>query len=255
MSSPEGHPSPWSREGQDAPQVNYGNYGQPGHGQPVWPGYQGYQGYQPPPPPPPPIPPQRKRHTRLWVTLGAAVAVLIGFIVWGAARETWSTTSTSGSGTQSAAASGTTKVVTASDHKSQLTVPQSWVDLPARFRNDAAVIQLGDPVREQYVVVVPNAKGDFKDFDGFVSAIVDNADTAVQEAAVGKPSDLSIGGLSAVRFEVTGKSGGVRAVFWFTLVEGKGAYYSVIGWTLPSKRDEAQAPITEAASTFREVTP
>jgi hypothetical protein len=144
-------------------------------------------------------------------------------------------------------------VVTASDKKSQLTVPASWKDVPKSFRSDLAVIQLGDLRREQYIVVVTQHKEDFESLAAFSDATVSAAKGVLIGADVGDPRNLTIGGLSAVQYQITGKAAGVNVVFWYTLVEGQHGYYQLAAWTLPSKRTEAEPTIIEVINSFREL--
>ncbi|HEV8559679.1 MAG TPA: hypothetical protein VGR06_25355 [Actinophytocola sp.] len=194
----------------------------------------------------------------LWVAFGVVMALVVGAAIWGAVAETRSHGSAAappaggGSG-QSGVNQGQTTVVTASDKKSQLTVPASWKDVPPSFREELAVIQLGDLRREQYVVVVTLDRDDFEDFDAFSAAMLEGAQHALDDAAVSEPRNLTIGGLQAVQYEISGKAEGIKIVFWYTMVAGKNGFYQVVAWTLPSKRTEAEPTITEVINSFREL--
>ena len=238
MTFPGEPPNPWSREGQGTA---------PGQ----------YQ-YQAPPPYYPPPPPRTRRKVTLWVGFGVLMAMVVGAAIWGAIAETRSENS-SGSASPavgspgSTVTSGQTVVVTATDKKSQLTVPVSWKDVPKSFKSDMAVIQLGDLRREQYMVVLTLDRSDFEDFTTFTGAMVDGAKSAIEGAEVGPPRGLTIDGLSAMQYQITGKANGIKIVFWYTMVDGKNGYYQLVGWTLPSKKAEAEPVITEVTSSFREL--
>jgi hypothetical protein len=245
MSFPGEPPNPWSREAQSG----------------QWPASGPYQApppYQPQPFGPPPPPPRSPRGRVLWVAFGVVMALVVGAAIWGAVAETRSHGSAaappagSGSG-QSAVDQGQTTVVTASDKKSQLTVPASWKDVPPSFREELAVIQRGDLRREQYVIVATLDRDDFEDFDAFSAAMLEGAQGALDEAEVGQPRNLTLGGLPAVQYEITGKAQGIKVVFWYTMVSGKNGFYQVVAWTLPSKRAEAEPTITQVISSFREL--
>jgi hypothetical protein len=226
-------PNPWSREGQ-----SYQWTPQPVYQQPVYP---------PLPPPPPP----RRRARWPWVAVGVVLALVVGAAIWGAVAETRSGPSVAGPAL--GASQGATTVVTASDKKSQLTVPVSWQDVPKSFRNDLAVIQLGDLRREQYILVVTQHKEDFGSLEAFSEASVEATRSALTGADVSAPRELTIGGLSALQYEITGRAAGVNVVFWYTLVAGKNAFYQVAAWTLPSKRAEAEPTIVQVINSFREL--
>lgn len=222
----------------------------------------GYEpAYQPYPPPVPPPPPPRNRRVLLWIGLGVAGAALLGGAIWGAIAESRPDgPSSGGSGTgsgpgQSEVTTGDSKVVTASDRKSQITVPTSWRDVPENFRNEVAVIQLGNLRREQYVLVISASKADFEDFGGFEEACLEEAEMAIEDADVGARRALEIGGLPATQYEVSGKVSGLRVVFWYTMVEGRNGFYQVLAWTLPSRKAEAEPTLRDVINSFREVEP
>lgn len=211
------------------------------------------------PPPPPPPPPPRGRPVALWVGLAVLVVVLagaaIGIAIELGGSESGSPRPTGSGGRPSAAQSGETKVVTATDNKSQLTVPKQFAELPAAHRNEVAVIQLGEPLRERYVMVITDNRGDFADFTAFQRAVLAGTTALVNDAEVGDPATLTVGGLPSVRHEINGTIEGIKVVYWFTMVDGKNGYYQVITWTLPSKKDEAKPVLDEVVNSFREMPP
>ncbi|HEU5474709.1 MAG TPA: hypothetical protein VFV67_29025 [Actinophytocola sp.] len=60
-----------------------------------------------------------------------------------------------------------------------------------------------------------------------------------------------MGGRPAVQYVITGTSEGINAVSWQTMVEGEHSYFQVVGWTVPSRRAEAEATILEVINTCR----
>ncbi|HEV2779841.1 MAG TPA: hypothetical protein VGX25_10630 [Actinophytocola sp.] len=221
-----------------------------------------HQSHQPPQPPyfaPPPPPPVRKRPIALWIGLGLLAVAILGGAILGAIAESRpdrSSDASSGSPTaarQRGVTTGDTKVVTASDNSCQLTVPTTWKDVPASWRNEHAVIQLGNGRQEQYVLVVSAAKDDFDDFVAFEEAALSDVDLGMEDGEVSQPRPITVGGLPAARYEISAKLSGVRVVFWYTLVDGKNGYYQIATWTLRSKRDEAEGPLGDVVATFREL--
>lgn len=249
MSYPPSQPESWPGSGQ-----------QPGQWQPSY-----YQ--QPSYPAPPPPPPPRKKPVALWVGIGVLVAVILGGGAWllidqnksdnpAQSGSTTSRTPTSGSSTgtkktEPPPADG--KVITSSDKRSEITVPQSWQDLPEKFRNADAVIQQGDQRQEHYVMVITDEKKDFDDFAAFERAIVANTKEGLEDVTIGDPRQLTVGELSATQYLVTGKVDGLKIVYWFTLVDGKNGYHQIVAWTLPSRQSDAEGPIFEVIESFREV--
>jgi hypothetical protein len=271
MTLPGDQPSPWSREGDWISQNQPDQL--PSHKpDPQFPQYPPPPAADPPPasypqpqlnplpglyPPPAPYqPPPRRRRTGLWVALGVVAAVLVGLAMWGVIADNRAHPAGSGSGSRQdpVTSGGTTKVVTATDQKSQLTVPLSWNDVPASFKSDLAKIQVGDLRREQYVLVTTANTADFEDFTAFTDATIQAVRGLVDGAEVGEPRPLTMNGqLNAVRYQVTGNAAGVKAVFWYTLIEGKRGFYGVLGWTLPSLKSEAEPVILTVVDSFREL--
>jgi hypothetical protein len=146
-----------------------------------------------------------------------------------------------------------TKVVVAKDGKSQITVPQSWTQFPKFMRTKGVEIEQGNPLREQYVIVVTDSKQDFVDFDAYVDVVRDLA-TEMDDFRVIRTQKLRLDGLPAVRVQYSATIEGVKVIYWDTAVRGKKAFYEVIGWTLRSQRTESGPGIVRVLNSFRETT-
>jgi hypothetical protein len=271
MTQPEGQPSPWSQEGvwtsEDQPATGTpapfyppAPTPPPSAPPPFYPTPPAPPPGSPPPTYPPPYQPAPpKKRTGLWIALGVVAALVVGVAMWAIISDNRAHPVNAGGGgapssAQGGTAVGETKVVTSRDQKSQLTVPVAWQDVPASFKNEVAEIQLGDLVREQYIMVITDSVGDFIDFGGFLDATRENARAMVTGADIGEQHTLTVGGLNAVQYEVGGTVEGIKVVFWFTMVEGKRGFYQVLGWTLPSRRTDAEPIIKKAIESFRELT-
>ena len=193
-----------------------------------------------------------------WVGLSVALVALVGAATWGAIEETRSSSASAGSTpdsgpSQRTVPSGNTKVVTAKDAKSQVTVPDSWQDMPEEFGTELAAIQLADLRKAQYIVVITGAMADFDSLEDFADACLTEVEVQLENAKVGDRRDLTIGGLRAAQHQVTGKYEGVKLVYWFTMIEGKNGFYQVVGWTLPSRQTVAEPVILDVINSFREL--
>jgi hypothetical protein len=269
MTQPDDRPNPWSREGvwqnEPAPPVyppvpETSNTPSEGNPPPFYPAAPTPPPAAPPPfypqqpYPPAPPPPPRKGRVGLWVALGLAVAVLVGAAMWAVIADNDAhPVESSGSSGRGSVPSSETKVVTAKDQKSQLTVPAAWKDVPESFKNELATLQVGDLPQSQFVLVVTASTTDFDDFEAFADAVVEEARTLVTESDVGAARKLTIGGLNAQQHEVNGKVNGVKLTYWFTVVEGKRGYYEVVGWTLPSRKSDSEPVILGVIDSFREL--
>jgi hypothetical protein len=146
-------------------------------------------------------------------------------------------------------------VIIATDNKSQITVPDTWTPFPPKYRNDIAVIEMGDIRHERYVMVISYAKADIADLAAFEQVVLENTKVIVQDAAVGARRTLTIGELPAAQYVITGTVAGVKVVYWYTLVDGKSGWYEVVGWTLQSKKDQEEGQIGQVINSFREIAP
>ena len=64
---------------------------------------------------------------------------------------------------------------------------------------------------------------------------------------------LEINGYPALRHEITGTVDLTRLMYVQTTIEGKDAFYQVLGWTLASRADKARGFFDTATETFREL--
>jgi hypothetical protein len=76
--------------------------------------------------------------------------------------------------------------------------------------------------------------------------------TTLADSDVGAPKRVTVGDLQAVQYEVSATTIGIKIIYWFTVVEGKNGFYQIVGWTLPSRKAEAEPPIQEVIHSFRE---
>jgi hypothetical protein len=199
----------------------------------------------------------------LWVGIAVLVAVVVAGGTWflldrnntdGSPGQASTSTRapSSSSGRPSTEPADKTKVIAATDNKSELTVPSTWTDLPAAYRNDVAVIQQGEARREQYAMVITDDKSDFTDFAAFEKAVLEGTKSLLEAVEVGERSDLTVGDLPAAQYEVKGTVEGTKIVYWFTMVNGSNGYYQVITWTLPSRQDEAKPVFDKVVDSFKE---
>jgi hypothetical protein len=204
-----------------------------------------------PVPPWTPPPPRNARRRGWWIAFAVALTAVIGGAIWGAVAEINSTSAARGS--DSVTDGSPTKVITATDRKSQVTVPSNWEDAPTQFKNAEASIQVGDLTRGEYVAVFTDAKDDFEDFNAFEAALKDHLLAGATDSKIEDRRQLTVGSLHAVQYVVEGKVEGIRFVYWFTLVEGNRGYHQVVGWTVPSRRSEVEHTIQDVIQTFHEL--
>lgn len=179
----------------------------------------------------------------LLVGLGG-VAVVLGIV---AARRAANDTSPA-----TAISTAGSSTVASTEGRALLDIPGDWSEMD--LENEHASLQVGNPQREEYLIVIAEPATDFDlDLDGFTelaSGLTLGAIAGAQTA--GPPVALDLNGLPARRLEISGAADGVRVVYHATYVEGAGHYYQVLAWTLPSKRDAAFPRYDQVVATFRE---
>ncbi|RLK59945.1 hypothetical protein [Actinokineospora cianjurensis] len=192
------------------------------------------------------IPPRRRRPW-LWIALGTVLAVLAGTLVW-LVVDTAPDAPPAARGEV-----GQTKVVTATDGHSKLTIPVDWEELPDEYQAEGATLTYGQIFQERYLMMFTDEKSDFDDFADYEdSAVMLMADLPSEATRVGEREPIRVGGLSGARYEVTGTFDGEPCVFWFTLVEGDRRYYHLMTWTLAARKDTAGPALAKVVDSFQE---
>jgi len=145
------------------------------------------------------------------------------------------------------------KDFTTSDGVAVVTGGPHWRDLG--IGSDDASLGIGNPVREEYLVVVSEAKSDFPDgytLRQFADLAGGLALAGMEDASVEEFREVAVNGLAGLRREVTGRGDGDRVFFLNTYVEGRAHFHQVMVWTLAERRDRARAALAAAADSFRE---
>lgn len=151
------------------------------------------------------------------------------------------------------------KIFNANDGSCQLTAPGSWSE--QKDLNEKAIIQAGNLREEQYLLVLPESKLDFgKSFDinRYAELMVEtykdtsNTDAPITDATYFPVMSVTVNGMQARRFEISGTVKGIKARFIITLIDGKTNFYQVMTWTLASKYDKNKDVLIQATDSFKE---
>ena len=152
--------------------------------------------------------------------------------------------------------SGTPSVLTSPDGRFQLTVPGDW--RKETELNQQATIQASNRVRETYVVLLSESKGDFTDemtLERFTKATRDNMMAGVRSAESAEPTPTNISGNPALQYEIRGGVEGLNIVYLITTVETPEHYHQIITWTLPSRLEQHRPTLLEVTRSFKELRP
>jgi hypothetical protein len=152
----------------------------------------------------------------------------------------------------SAIADDATKVVVASDKKTQIAVPSTWSPLKI---NEAAEIQVGNEDDEAYLIVLNELKADLAgwNLDKHSRVTLGQLLTDIASPSITGPKSLTINNSPAVQYEIRGAAENRNIVYIHTTVDGPKYFSQILAWTLPSRVETVRPQLLRAITTFREV--
>lgn len=131
--------------------------------------------------------------------------------------------------------------------------PSHWKTLTKV--NDEAQLQAGSPRREEYLLIFNESKSDFAGtLADYGAIVVGHLEKVLSGAEVSDPEKLTINGLNALRYQISGKLKGLNLEYYVTVVESPNHFHQVMMWTLKSKKETAFPIFQEVTSSF-ELTP
>lgn len=149
-----------------------------------------------------------------------------------------------------------TEVVKSFDGKFQVTMPKGWT---VRYNlNDAAGIQVANPLKEGYLNVLSQSKADFA--DPTIQWHSETTRTSVLESltdgqVTAGPTSLTINGKPAVQYEIRGKAEGLKVIYLHTTVDTGEHLHQILAWTLPSYYDDNRPILDSVINSFKAVSP
>lgn len=140
--------------------------------------------------------------------------------------------------------------VTSTDGEISLVVPASWRDMPDL--HDDAVIEVGDVLREEYLIVLRENK---VDFEGSLLTYAEHVASDMQEFARSKDElkyePVSVGGCAGLRVKFGGVVERSRIGYDLTALETADSYCQVLTWTKRSRVTEARPKFDAALASFK----
>lgn len=128
-----------------------------------------------------------------------------------------------------------------------ITAPKNWSVQKGELV-EGAQLELGNKVKEQYLVVVREDKQDVSmTFDEYAAAVRQNTEAALKNPQVGEPTDETIDGNKAVCLPISGTVEALNIQYWIYTVDYDDAYIRIITWTLQSKAEESRQIFRNAA--------
>lgn len=153
-------------------------------------------------------------------------------------------------------------VLTAKDKSFQITLPPTWIKNDALITRINPLFKVGainnskNPI--QFVAVTSEDKSGFSDnyhVNDYSKLIIDQMKElgVVEEFKVVSEKDITINGLSAKQFEISGVVGSINAAYLMTLIETKTSFYQLMFWSAAKSIEDPES-LTKIASTFKELT-
>lgn len=149
-----------------------------------------------------------------------------------------------------------TEVAKSIDGKFQVTMPTGW-SVQSEL-NDAADIQVANPFKEGYLVVLSESKADFEKptmewhsettRTGVLESLTDG------QVTVG-PKSLDINGKPAVQYEIRGMTDGLKVIYLHTTVDTGDHLHQILAWTLTSYYDDNRPILDSVINSFKSVSP
>jgi hypothetical protein len=134
----------------------------------------------------------------------------------------------------------------------KLKVPNDWKIL--KNLNEAAAIQVGNLMKEQYLIAIVDMKEDFEgSLTEHVSITSQRIVTSTNNAQISEPEHLYINSRQAIRYYITGTIGRAKVEYVQTTIEGQQAYYQILAWTLPSRFEDALEVFEQVVQSFQEI--
>lgn len=105
------------------------------------------------------------------------------------------------------------------------------------------------------LVVLAESKLDFTDdytLKMFADTVVGNMKADMQEAQqLSGPTDMTISDMPAIRHELVLKVDGLKFHYLHTSIEGKEAYFQILGWASPSDLERYREDLEAITQSFR----
>jgi hypothetical protein len=146
------------------------------------------------------------------------------------------------------------QIMTATDGKSQLSVPGTWS--AQKDLNDNASIQAGNLLAEQYAIVISESKEDFSSkmtLNDYADVIRKSAKTTLTDAVLTETKPVTINGYPAVQFEVDGTVSNIKAKWLYTLVDAPKNFHQILAWSTASKYEKNKPVFLEVVNSFKEI--
>ena len=135
----------------------------------------------------------------------------------------------------------------------QVSIPSGWKE--DRDLHDSAELQASNRRKEQYIIVLSESKEDFQDMTLEKHSEITRATLvkSLTEAQTSAPTTLTIGGNSALQYEIRGFINNLSVIYLHTTVETDKHIHQILTWTLKSMYDKNKPVLQKVTESFKEV--
>lgn len=148
--------------------------------------------------------------------------------------------------------SGSEQEIEASDHRSRIRIPAHWSSQTGL--NDVADLQVGNRLRQEFLIVLTEPKEDFEsmDVDRLLEHHVSGLEKGLSTTHRVPLATSGVGGYAARQLELHGTSDGLKVVYLVTALEGPKYFHGIIAWTVKSHWPEAKPMFERTLLAFQE---
>jgi hypothetical protein len=142
------------------------------------------------------------------------------------------------------------KEITSTDGRVRISIPGDWVELP--YLSATARVRVGNRWKEQYLVVLSEAKSDFGNVpvEKYHQIMRDRILQYMTDSSGSAPVTVTIGGYPALQNELRGMKDGMDVAYLYAVVDTGDDYYQILAWTLQSRWDRNQGLLREVTRSF-----
>ena len=136
---------------------------------------------------------------------------------------------------------------------SKMQAASGWAEMTDL--NAEADIQLGNKLRDEYLIVISEPKEDFTDdfeLSEYAERVTSNMLGELRGGTKTDAEELKIGSRDALQLEMHGTIQSVKVTYLLTIISGKKQFHQIIGWTTKSRYDRVRPKIAKATESFRE---
>lgn len=145
-------------------------------------------------------------------------------------------------------------LVTTGDKRAGITIPEGWTSDSGL--TTGADIQASHPSTEDYMVVLQEDRSDFSQnttITDYFKLVNDNMKLSMKNPVQDKPRQITVGGLNALQYVLTGEVGRVKVSYLVTLVASENHFTQVLLWTRADELGSKLQNYLYIANTYREL--